>query len=755
MYKTFIIVLLVVVGLSASAQNWHAADSLRKALGKTNTDTGKVNTLLRLAEFEIFKPGEFKKDLDSAATYLDQAKSTSKNIGSIDVSGHILFTESNLLKERGQKALGKALVEKAIQILSKGTDKYLLGQAYLALSEYYDYNNIAEWPERMQLTKQAANVFKHGGYIEREAYCYKVLGDIDTSAEASIAEVKIALALYQSIHYTKLQSVYDVFGLNYYDLTNYGQALDYYFKALNAAKSDHDTTMQLCEINNHIGLVYFQQHDFQQAINYFKASLITAEANKDIQTVYLLATNIAGSYINLEQPREALKMLQTTVNKYPLPHNELATDCRVSIKFLETYTLLKQFKLAKPYSDHLLSIINSDQLKNRVIIGNIYTVLIKYFFATKQYANMLTYLNKDDAMLHQVGFPPNVLANNDLWFQLDTAQHNYKDAVEHLLRYKQISDSTFTATKNQQIQQLQLQFNTKEKENQINSLNQKAALDKSNLQRANLLKNVTAGGIVLVLILAGLLYRQSRLRKRNNRIVTRKNEVITQKNEQLQKLVAEKEWLLKEVHHRVKNNLHSVICLLEAQAAYLENDALTAIENSQHRIYTMSLIHQKLYQSEDVKSIDMAAYIPELVQYLRDSFDISGQIHFQLTVEPIQLNAAQAIPLALIINEALTNSIKYAFPNGRKGEVTISLTDNANNYKLELTDNGIGMDTEAIKVGTGSLGLELMKGLTKEIGGKITFENSKGVKISVIFGRDMLHELEQPQVDDLEFNPVK
>jgi two-component sensor histidine kinase len=248
-------------------------------------------------------------------------------------------------------------------------------------------------------------------------------------------------------------------------------------------------------------------------------------------------------------------------------------------------------------------------------------------------------------------------------------------------------------------------------------------------------------GSGLLLIIAGLLYRQNRQKQKGNAIITHKNEL-------LQKLVEEKEWLLKEVHHRVKNNLHSVICLLESQAAYLENDALKAIEESQHRIYTMSLIHQKLYQSEDVKAIDMSVYIPELVQYLSESFDTSNYINFDLMIGPIHLNASQAIPLALIINEALTNSIKYAFPGNNKGEITISLSDIGDQYKLVLADNGIGMHQNS-EDGQDSLGMQLMNGLTEEIGGTISIENNSGVKITIVFGHDALNNMETLDVDNL------
>jgi two-component sensor histidine kinase len=129
-----------------------------------------------------------------------------------------------------------------------------------------------------------------------------------------------------------------------------------------------------------------------------------------------------------------------------------------------------------------------------------------------------------------------------------------------------------------------------------------------------------------------------------------------------------------------------VISLLESQAMYLENDALKAIESSKHRIFSMSLIHQKLYQSEDVKTIDMSVYLPELVSYLRDSFDAGKYIHFNLEVEPVQLCIAQAVPLALVLNEAITNSAKYAFPGNRLGEISIKMRQTGENIELIIRE---------------------------------------------------------------------
>ncbi|HMC87837.1 MAG TPA: sensor histidine kinase, partial [Chitinophagaceae bacterium] len=253
------------------------------------------------------------------------------------------------------------------------------------------------------------------------------------------------------------------------------------------------------------------------------------------------------------------------------------------------------------------------------------------------------------------------------------------------------------------------------------------------LHQNKLTRNIMIAGAALLLIIVGLLFSQFRLKQRSNAAMNKKNLA-------LQHLVSEKEWLLKEVHHRVKNNLHTVICLLESQASYLENDALKAIEDSQHRIYAMSLIHQKLYQSEDVKTIDMSVYLPELIHYLSDSFDTNDKICFQLDIEPLMLGVSQAIPIALIINEALTNSIKYAFPQNRKGIIEITMHKTADQITLMIADNGIGIDEAIANLPSTSLGLKLIKGLSEDINASINIKNDKGTKILIVFNVDPLHE---------------
>ncbi|MGN6395836.1 MAG: sensor histidine kinase [Mucilaginibacter sp.] len=277
-----------------------------------------------------------------------------------------------------------------------------------------------------------------------------------------------------------------------------------------------------------------------------------------------------------------------------------------------------------------------------------------------------------------------------------------------------------------EFQKQQVKYETDKKDQQIKLLQQNDLLQQSKLNHAKLIQSITLGGIILMLIISALIYRIYKQKKSANSI-------ITQKNELLQQLLNGKEWLLKEVHHRVKNNLHTVICLLESQAQYLENDALKAIESSQHRIYAMSLIHQKLYQSEDIKTIDMASYIPELVQSLQESFETDGKIQFIIQVDKIELGLSHAIPLGLILNEAVTNSIKYAFPVERKGNILILMSQDNGLIRLKIIDNGIGMPHDQCEKETESLGLKLIKGLSDDIQAEFSCETEHGTKIIISF----------------------
>ncbi len=178
--------------------------------------------------------------------------------------------------------------------------------------------------------------------------------------------------------------------------------------------------------------------------------------------------------------------------------------------------------------------------------------------------------------------------------------------------------------------------------------------------------------------------------------------------------------------------------LLNTQAKYLNNeDAIKAIEESRHRMHAMSLIHQKLYQPENTTSVNIQTYITELSDYLKTSFNNGKEINFLINVDEILLDISQAIPIGLILNEVITNAIKYAFEGREAGSVYINMHNiQDNKILLGIKDNGIGLPGNFDLKDSTSMGMRLIYGLAKQINGKLIFENKDGVSVQVEFIND-------------------
>jgi len=204
-------------------------------------------------------------------------------------------------------------------------------------------------------------------------------------------------------------------------------------------------------------------------------------------------------------------------------------------------------------------------------------------------------------------------------------------------------------------------------------------------------------------------------------------------NNEQGRLLSENERLHNEINHRVNNNLQTTLGLLNMQSAYVSNyDASEAIKNIQRRIYAISLINKKSNGSEDSSSINIKEYIEDLVIYLREEFSLDNTIDFQIVAQPIMLDLAWAMPLGLIISEAITNAIKYAFPIKKKGNVLIRLNrDMENSITLIIKDNGVGLPELFDYKNT--LGKNLIKGLSDQLQGKLIMENDFGTQLSFVF----------------------
>lgn len=208
--------------------------------------------------------------------------------------------------------------------------------------------------------------------------------------------------------------------------------------------------------------------------------------------------------------------------------------------------------------------------------------------------------------------------------------------------------------------------------------------------------------------------------------------------EQARISLKEKELLLREIHNRVKNNLQVISSLLHLQAGYIQDaHARARFKESQDRLKAIVLIHEKLYQSEDLTSIDFGAYIRNLVVHLFRSHQVNAnQITPRLNADPISLDIDRAVPCGLIINELVANSLQYAFPNGDSagGEICLEFHEDADKkITLTVSDNGIGLPPNLEFRQTESLGFQLVNTLVEQIHGTITLERNGGTKFTIAF----------------------
>ncbi len=211
-------------------------------------------------------------------------------------------------------------------------------------------------------------------------------------------------------------------------------------------------------------------------------------------------------------------------------------------------------------------------------------------------------------------------------------------------------------------------------------------------------------------------------------------EIIISKN-QLQKALDEKEMLIKEIHHRVKNNLLIISSLLELQSYYITDKAdLDFFRESQTRADSMAIIHERLYQSTDLKKIDFGDYIFSLANDLLDVYAISPErIKLEIDAVDIMLDINTAIPLGLITNELITNSLKYAFPDNKKGTITLKIYKTDDIFTFTVKDNGIGLPKDLDYKNSDTLGLELVNNLTEQIDGKLEFNTENGTELKITF----------------------
>ncbi len=251
-----------------------------------------------------------------------------------------------------------------------------------------------------------------------------------------------------------------------------------------------------------------------------------------------------------------------------------------------------------------------------------------------------------------------------------------------------------------------------------------------------------AGSILLLFVLATF-YNRNRRRRQEKLLLKAQQDAIRKSNQRVRtlafaqkKLIAEKEGLLREIHHRVRNNLQMVISLLNMQTKYLKDDkTLRAFGDISNRMFTISIIHQNLYDDDNITVIDIREYISELLSFLTEEMKGIEVLRIRTDIDPIDLDISQSVAVGLILNEAINTTVRYAQVRKRQGNFYISMKDSlAGQITLALTEEGIDLPEDCSRAENPSLGFSLIKLLALQLEGEVAVWHGMGPAEAVRHG---------------------
>jgi len=691
------------------------------------TGRKQLQLLLLLGSYYAFQPNSYYRYKDSVEYFLNKALNESRRLKEYRLGRQALCLLGKIYVQAGDKK-GDSIFNTAIAQSREDGDKETEARAiayrgiYMAPTQASFQQKIADLQAASGLYHSLANKEGEINVLVDLGYMLVVAGQFQPAQESFLK----ALALAEAIHYPYIHYISDALANVTSFQGKFGDPLRYTFQTVRVAESCRDS----------IGLPYFYSRlsDLYNTEGRQKESVDMAQKATDRfisardPSVYGILNRVVGDMCEKGQAAQALALIHDIskkVDNTSILADMFAYNAALAVCYL--YLNIDSAELHVKKMDSL-------ETKAEMIRGPLRRIMVTdmyghIFFERGQYQKARAYFEKRFTTLPHIQHSLSDDLQMYRWLIIaDSVLKDNASAIYHYKRYAALLDSNFKVTKIRQAEELQVIYETQEKETQIAALNKQAGLEKANAKQATLVKNLTLAGIAAAILIAGLLYRQNRLKQKSNKI-------ITHKNEELQQLLTDKEWLLKEIHHRVKNNLQIVMSLLNSQSVYINNDAaLTAIHDSRRRVYAMSLIHQKLYLSDNISTITMPAYISELVSYLEDSFDTGNQVVFRQEIEPLNLDVSQAIPLGLIINESIVNAIKYAFPAGRKGIVSIRLQQEDDDHLLlTISDNGVGLPPGLEVMEHNSLGLDLVRGLTRQLNGSLDIVSDDGLGLIIKF----------------------
>jgi two-component sensor histidine kinase len=707
-------------------------------IAKSLRDTSQIKLLLALAQSQFEARFAQNARPDSALSLFQQAVTLSQALHQPHWQEESLFRLGACYMRLQELPRGKACFQQVIAANQRTGNKIGEMKAWYRLATSYSADERPQpkyFAEMRACLQPALALSRQIPSREYEALTRMQLALIHF-AEGKLAqaddELRQVVAMQKAIGYKEIYYTYNHLSDVNRNRGYLNRSLDYTLQVIKSLE-DAGKTKELDYIYYKVAESYFGSGQTEKAIDALNKSLAISHqkgqvANRDVLGV--ITKLMALALVKQGKAGEALRFVQDIARRKV--NSDPRDNALIEASFADCYIGLKNYPLAEQHYKRGLAI--GKQLAPWYL-STIRMGLANLYVLDHQYAKAEPYLRQQAAIPAGQLSAASLQHLHLLSYQVDSAQGRYLAAMSHLRQREALKDSVFNKDKSRQLEEFQVQFDTKEKEQNILLLTEKGLRQQNELQQAQTTRNATIGGSLLLLLLLGTGYNRYRLKQRSNQLLEAKQAEINRQNVSLQHLLTEKDWMLKEIHHRVKNNLEVISSLLETQSDYLHDPAaLTALREGQNRVHAMALIHQKLYQSHSLSVVDMAAYIREIAEHLVESFDCQDTVQLHLNVAPIELEVTLATPLGLIINEALTNALKYACPRPRPGNISIALLAfGTQHFQLAIEDDGDGFPPGFGMKDGRTMGLSIMRGLSGQIDGKLSITQTPGVRVSLDF----------------------
>jgi len=498
------------------------------------------------------------------------------------------------------------------------------------------------------------------------------------------------------------------------------KALEYYYKSLNLRELIKDS-LGLAEALTNIGNVYAMQGDTEKALEFTEKSLDISKLIGSEEHGIILS-NLGSLYRQQGNMEKAVFYYKESLDLYKKLNNTVGIAHSLSLIGI-IHEIDGEYDKSLSYLLKNLIVLEENGYQDGVVgsltdIARVYSkkgVLVK----AKNYGESAIKLAKT------MGDPERISIVSEVLSTIYQKENNWRKAFEMETLHFKMQDSIQNTEIEASLIKLASEYELDKKQQEIALLSVKNEVQELKLKRNKTSILLISLALLSALILAFLAYRGYKKKLYINRLLERQKEEISRKNE-------DKKIMIQEIHHRVKNNLQVVNSMLRMQSSKTSDKGLiSAFKETQSRVLSIAKLHEKMYQSGDLKRLNAKKHITMLVEEIVKNYTIEKEIVLNLEIEELFIDAQTMMPLSLIINEIITNSLKYAFVGREKGTISVKLSPSMDiTNQLYLSDDGIGYKKEEASTGLGS---KLIQSFTRQLNGTIEKISGNGTAFKLTF----------------------